>query len=524
MTYKLKSSETSNLSTVKTTSKKTYSYDENGNNIKEVDSIKNITKEMNYDVDNRLDTYTLTENDKTTTQSNLYNGDGQRIQKSEGDNSINYYYQNGSVLYTTDKDEKKTSHNFVGLEGNTISTMRYDLTGLEYYVYNKDIKGSTTNIVDNNKNAKISYKYSDFGETEEIGDTDFYNEIAYTGGIYDESTSLYYLNARYYNPEDARFITQDTYRGEINEPSSLHLYAYCDNNPINYVDPSGHIATYIVGAVIGAVIGAVGGYYLGKWLANKLGLKGNIKSVFIAGVAALSGASIAAIGYFVGPYIAKSWLSASLARLLKGSYKRVGTISKFKINNHINVPKHLWNRVLKNPSNTNVKNLVYKAIKNGKWTLKKSGSVEINYKYKKEIQYKDVNSRIICEEYLEDETGSLRDYKFHCSKSKVHMIEIHTDRFTNHKENYYDSEWNELDVICKLQKVDYISKPENLEQMKKLAISLSRNLPYVRVDLYRVNNKIYFGELTFTPANGTDPMYPLSEDIKLAQAIDLSEY
>ena len=240
MTYKLKSSETSNLSTGKTTSKKTYSYDENGNNIKEVDSIKNITKEMTYDVDNRLDTYTQTENNKTTTQSNLYNGDGQRIQKSEGDNTINYYYQNGNVLYTTDKDEKKTSHNFVGLEGNTISTMRYNISGLEYYVYNKDVKGSTTNIVDNNKNAKISYKYSDFGETEEFGDTDFYNEIAYTGGIYDESTSLYYLNARYYNPEDARFITQDTYRVQSDESTSLHLYAYCANDPINYIDPSGH--------------------------------------------------------------------------------------------------------------------------------------------------------------------------------------------------------------------------------------------------------------------------------------------
>ena len=69
--------------------------------------------------------------------------------------------------------------------------MRYDLTGLEYYVYNKDIKGSTTNIIDNNKNAKISYKYSDFGETKEYGDADFYNEIAYTGGIYDNLSSLY---------------------------------------------------------------------------------------------------------------------------------------------------------------------------------------------------------------------------------------------------------------------------------------------------------------------------------------------
>lgn len=146
------------------------------------------------------------------------------------------------------------------------------------------------------------------------------------------------------------------------------------------------------------------------------------------------------------------------------------------------------------------------------------------YKYTKEIQYKNVRSRIICEEYLEDETGNLRDYKFHCSKSKVHMIEIHTDRFTNHKENYYDSEWNELDVICKLDKVDYIPKPDNLEEMKELAISLSKSLPYVRVDFYKVKNRIYFGELTFTPANGTDPMYPLSEDIKLAEAIDLTEY
>ena len=46
--------------------------------------------------------------------------------------------------------------------------MRYNISGLEYYVYNKDIKGSTTNIIDNNKNAKISYKYSDFGEQKKL--------------------------------------------------------------------------------------------------------------------------------------------------------------------------------------------------------------------------------------------------------------------------------------------------------------------------------------------------------------------
>ena len=62
--------------------------------------------------------------------------------------------------------------------------MRYNISGLEYYVYNKDIKGSTTNIIDNNKNAKISYKYSDFGETEEFGGIHLY--LAEDGGIFDD--------------------------------------------------------------------------------------------------------------------------------------------------------------------------------------------------------------------------------------------------------------------------------------------------------------------------------------------------
>ena len=89
---------------------------------------------MTYDVDNRLDTYTETKNNETTTQNNLYNGNGQRIQKQEGNNTINYYYQGSNVLYTTNGEGDKTSQNFIGLEGNIISTIRYNLSGLEYYI------------------------------------------------------------------------------------------------------------------------------------------------------------------------------------------------------------------------------------------------------------------------------------------------------------------------------------------------------------------------------------------------------
>ena len=77
--------------------------------------------------------------------------------------------------------------------------------------------------------------------TTTIGDSSFFNEVCYTGGIYDVSTGLYYLNARYYDPNNGRFVTQDTYRGEINNPSTLNFYTYCANNPIKYVDPSGHV-------------------------------------------------------------------------------------------------------------------------------------------------------------------------------------------------------------------------------------------------------------------------------------------
>jgi len=65
-------------------------------------------------------------------------------------------------------------------------------------------------------------------------------KIAYTGGIYDESINLYYLNARYYDPAKNGMLSQDLYRGEQTDPSTWNLYSYCANNPINFTDPTGH--------------------------------------------------------------------------------------------------------------------------------------------------------------------------------------------------------------------------------------------------------------------------------------------
>lgn len=268
------------------TSDKTYTYDKNGNQTKEEDSKTGESKQMTYDADNRLATYTAKKDGAVTlTQSNVYNGEGKRIRKTETDSkdtkTVHYFYQNDAVLYTADDEANTTAFNVMGAEDNVIATARSAGTDQErYYFYNKDVRESTTNLLDTQGSSVISYKYSDYGETTINGDAAFYNEICYTGGIYDRSTELYYLNARFYDPEDATFLTQDTYRGEDTDPGSHNLYTYCANNPVTYSDPSGHFPIW-------AAIGAAHGAYNGYKYAKRKKLRGWRRAGAIVGGAAL---------------------------------------------------------------------------------------------------------------------------------------------------------------------------------------------------------------------------------------------
>lgn len=220
-----------------------YSYDTNRNQADIKNTKTGEDQTYVYDAENRLSQVSVTKDGKTAViQQNIYNGEGQRIQKVDGDETTNYYYQDGVVAYTTDANGEQNSQNLIGTDGNVLATERFQQNATQYYIYNKDIQGSTSSLVKEDGSADATYQYTDFGETTIQGDDQAKNEVCYTGGIYDQSTELYYLNARYYNPEDGRFMTENSYRGEIMNPETGHLYVYCANNPVNYADPSGHFA------------------------------------------------------------------------------------------------------------------------------------------------------------------------------------------------------------------------------------------------------------------------------------------
>lgn len=135
------------------------------------------------------------------------------------------------------------------------------------------------------------------------------------------------------------------------------------------------------------------------------------------------------------------------------------------------------------------------------------------YLTSREWPYKDVPRKIIAEQYLENsELGGLTDYKIHCFNGVPKFILVCRDRFSESglTEDFYTPEWELMSVKrpnIPNAKTPLI-KPEKLDEMLDLAKKLSDNIPFLRVDFYYVNCKIYFSELTFFPASGFAPFEP----------------
>ena len=156
-----------------------------------------------------------------------------------------------------------------------------------------------------------------------------------------------------------------------------------------------------------------------------------------------------------------------------------------------------FNQIVLNKNNIDKKEL---GKKFKKW-------LKTNYgKKTMELHYSPIKPRIIIEQYIGEIDSLPLEYKIHCFNGKAKSLYVVSGRGKDIRYNNYYIDWIPFDEsqFNGWKKTEYeFKKPENFEKMAEIAEILSKKFPFVRVDLYNVNGKIYFSELTFTPAKGT---------------------
>jgi RHS repeat-associated protein len=206
-----------------------------------------------YDYDNMP----ISVNVSNVTTTFAYDGAGARVQKTGPGGTITYIgamQECGAVSCT----------NYIYAGGTRIAAK----SGNEVFYYHQDHLGSTRIITDQNAQVAEEIAYLPFGAT--LSDTGAANDAhKYTGQRFDAETGLYFYNARYYDPMLGRFISADTIVPSYADPQSLNRYSYVRNNPLMYIDPSGHTwhrkdwrkfrNAVTTGVVAGAVFVATGG-------------------------------------------------------------------------------------------------------------------------------------------------------------------------------------------------------------------------------------------------------------------------
>lgn len=205
-----------------------YQYDDNGNQTRVTEG--SSVSSYGYDNFNQLKAAILANGSAVNSK---YDAFGQRIEKMTNGVTTTYYYDGQNVILEIGSSGNK-ARNVYGI--NLIA--RDDSSGALYYQFNGH--GDVVYLVDVNGSLINEYDYDIFGNVLKSIEGKP-NPFRYAGYYYDSESNYYYLNARYYDPKTARFISEDTYSGEYSDPLSLNLYTYCANNPVNYYDPSGHV-------------------------------------------------------------------------------------------------------------------------------------------------------------------------------------------------------------------------------------------------------------------------------------------
>lgn len=155
------------------------------------------------------------------------------------------------------------------------------------------------------------------------------------------------------------------------------------------------------------------------------------------------------------------------------------------------------------------------------------------YSILREWPYKNVKKQIIAEKFMAPKMSpapkDLDDYKFFCFGGEPHYCQVIRDRHTKETIDFYDMEWNHQEFVglnpVARNGLAPVARPGNFEVMKEVCRKLSKDIPFVRVDLYVIDDKEYFGELTFYPASGFGTFTPDQWNTRLGDLLNLpTEY
>lgn len=187
-----------------------------------------------------------------------YDADGLRGSKTVNNAKTTYFYVGDQLMYESRPDGIEL-YFYYDSYGN-LSVIRYLKGDKDYYFYvTTNSQGDVLGIYSAAGDLKTSYKYDTWGNCTIVSDTSginiaTVNPIRYRGYYYDNDLGLYYLQSRYYDATIGRFINADGYVTTGQGVLSYNMFAYCGNNPVNRVDPTGHFWRLLLGLAIASVV------------------------------------------------------------------------------------------------------------------------------------------------------------------------------------------------------------------------------------------------------------------------------
>ncbi|WP_025852428.1 polymorphic toxin-type HINT domain-containing protein [Paenibacillus ehimensis] len=310
-----------------------YTYDSRGNRqTMQSSNTPNLNgASYRYDERNRLVQVTT---DDGKNVAYRYNGDGLLYERTENGQTVRYYYDGANIIAEGTVMNGSAALKARYILGNGLAARADASDTKTYYLHNGH--GDVVGLTDGSGNILNQYTYDIWGNpltvTEQVP-----QPFRYSGEFWDNSAHLQYLRARWYDPSVGRFMSQDTYEGDIANPLSLNLYTYVKNNPLRYLDPSGHDPRELQALLEMARDGEVsrtqvhsqfGGYYQRIFQDDNNNYYNYLfeKATMTSSYGNSLGDSDWAIGVLVNVNIAANASAADLANLLE-SFVETGAIS-----------------------------------------------------------------------------------------------------------------------------------------------------------------------------------------------------